>query len=113
MWVKVPYISKDTDTTINLSYSLTNDDNSHNIGYTGSAQAKEVWTEYNAVYHLSKDGANSTVYSAGGVLNNIDSSNIVDFGIGETIEGALMSARIVVFCSAVLIVLAGWWVLQL
>jgi succinate dehydrogenase / fumarate reductase cytochrome b subunit len=38
---------------------------------------------------------------------------IVDFGIGETLEGGLMAARLVVFCSAVLIVLAAWWVLQL
>jgi succinate dehydrogenase / fumarate reductase cytochrome b subunit len=38
---------------------------------------------------------------------------IVDFGLGETLEGGLMAARMVVFCSAVLIILAAWWVLQL
>ena len=38
---------------------------------------------------------------------------IVDFGVGETLEGGLMAARIVVSCSAVLIVFAAWWVLQL
>ncbi len=37
---------------------------------------------------------------------------IVDFGIGETLEGGLMAARIVAFCSAVLIVLAAWLVIQ-
>ena len=38
---------------------------------------------------------------------------IVDFGIGETLEGGFMAARLVLFCSVVLIGLAAWWVLQL
>lgn len=86
LWIKVPYISKDTDTTINLSYNQNNDDNSHNIGYTGSAQAKEVWTEYDYVYHLSNaKGFDSTQYTNDGTPISIDSSNIVDFGIGKGI----------------------------
>lgn len=38
---------------------------------------------------------------------------MVDFGMAETIEGALFAARTVVLFSAVLIFLAGVWVFQL
>lgn len=38
---------------------------------------------------------------------------IVDFGVGETLEGVLFAARLVVFFSAILIVLAGFWVFGL
>ncbi|RLD08597.1 MAG: hypothetical protein DRI65_01805 [Chloroflexota bacterium] len=54
LWVKVPYVSKDVDTVINLSFDPTNKDNSINIGNTGEAPAQAVWDEYDAVYHLSK-----------------------------------------------------------
>jgi len=35
---------------------------------------------------------------------------VMDFGIGETMEGGVMGARIVIALSAVLIVLAGVWI---
>ena len=35
---------------------------------------------------------------------------IADFGIGETMEGGILGARIVIGLSAVLIVLAGVWI---
>jgi succinate dehydrogenase / fumarate reductase cytochrome b subunit len=35
---------------------------------------------------------------------------IMDFGIGETMEGGLMGVRIVVVISVVLILLAGIWI---
>ena len=79
----VPYISKDVDTVINLSYDPTNVDNSDNIGETGTLPARLVWSEYDAVYHLSKDGADSAINSLDGTLVNIDDANIVDFGIGK------------------------------
>ena len=37
---------------------------------------------------------------------------IVDFGVGETIEGALFASRMVVLVSIILIVLAGVWIFQ-
>ncbi len=37
---------------------------------------------------------------------------IVDFGVGETLEGSLFAARTVVLVSIILIVLAGIWVFQ-
>ena len=43
-----------------------------------------MWSEYDAVYHLSKDGADSAANSLNGTLNGgIDATNIVDFGIGK------------------------------
>ena len=79
----VPYISKDVDTIINLSYDSTNVDNSDNVGETGTLPAILVWSEYDTVYHLSKDGADSAGNSLDGILVNIDGTNIVDFGIGK------------------------------
>lgn len=35
---------------------------------------------------------------------------IMDFGIGESMEGGILGARIVIGCSAVLILLAGIWI---
>ena len=35
---------------------------------------------------------------------------IADFGIGETLEGGILAARLVIVGSAVLIVLAGIWI---
>jgi succinate dehydrogenase / fumarate reductase cytochrome b subunit len=35
---------------------------------------------------------------------------IVDFGVGETLEGGLLGARLVLVSSAVLIALAGVWI---
>lgn len=35
---------------------------------------------------------------------------VMDFGIGETMEGGVLGARIVIALSAVLIVLAGVWI---
>jgi succinate dehydrogenase / fumarate reductase cytochrome b subunit len=37
---------------------------------------------------------------------------IVDFGVGETLEGVLFAARTVVLVSIILIVLAGVWIFQ-
>ena len=37
---------------------------------------------------------------------------VVDFGVGETLEGSLLAARMVAVCSAILIATAAWWVLQ-
>lgn len=83
LWVKIPYISKDVDTTISLSYNPENADNSANVGYTGEMPAQLVWTEYDAVYHLSADGSDSTANAFDGSLVNIDGANVVDFGIGK------------------------------
>jgi succinate dehydrogenase / fumarate reductase cytochrome b subunit len=33
-----------------------------------------------------------------------------DFGVGETLEGGLLGARLVLVCSAILIALAGVWI---
>lgn len=35
---------------------------------------------------------------------------IGDFGVGETLEGGLLGARLVLVCSAILIALAGVWI---
>ncbi len=35
---------------------------------------------------------------------------VADFGIGETLEGGVLAARLVIATSAVLIVLAGLWI---
>ena len=35
---------------------------------------------------------------------------IADFGIGETLEGGMLGARLVLVCSAILIALAGVWI---
>ena len=37
---------------------------------------------------------------------------IMDFGVGETIEGAKFAARLTILFSAILIFLAGIWVIQ-
>jgi succinate dehydrogenase / fumarate reductase cytochrome b subunit len=37
---------------------------------------------------------------------------IMDFGVGETIEGGIFAARLTILFSAVLIFLAGIWVIQ-
>lgn len=83
LWIKVPYISKDVDTIVNLNFDPSNPDNSTNIGTTGESPAQEVWANYDAVYHLSSDGADSTANVLDGTLVNMDDSNIVDFGIGK------------------------------
>ena len=83
LWLKVPYISKDVDTIINLSYDSTNVDNSDNIGETGTLPARLVWSELSSVYLLSNDGGDSAGGSPDGTLVNIDGTNIVDFGIGK------------------------------
>lgn len=83
LWVKVPYISKDTNTIINLSYDPTNNDNSINVGYTGDTPAQNVWTDYDGVYHLSADAGDSTINVLDGTLVGIDPTNIVDFGVGK------------------------------
>ncbi|MCP3674855.1 MAG: LamG domain-containing protein [Gammaproteobacteria bacterium] len=83
LWVKVPYISKDVDTIINLSFDSGNDDNSDNIGETGEVPAQAVWEDYFGVWHQSFDGADSTINANHGTLINMDDSNIVDFGVGK------------------------------
>jgi len=83
LWVKVPYISKDVDTVINLSFDITNDDNSDYIGGTGELPAQAVWGDYGAVYHLSSDATDSTANALDGTLINMDAGNIVDFGVGK------------------------------
>lgn len=83
LWARIPYISKDVDTKLNLSFNKDNTDNSEYIGITGTTPAKTVWSEYDAVYHLSADGADSAANSLDGTLVNIDGTNIVDFGIGK------------------------------
>ena len=35
---------------------------------------------------------------------------VADFGIGETLEGGILAARLVIAVSAVLIILAGIWI---
>jgi succinate dehydrogenase / fumarate reductase cytochrome b subunit len=35
---------------------------------------------------------------------------IADFGVGESLEGGMLAARLVVVCSAILIALAGVWI---
>ncbi|MCP3899121.1 MAG: LamG domain-containing protein [Desulfobacteraceae bacterium] len=95
LWVKVPYISKDVDTTINLSFASDNEDNSDNIGATGTTPAQAVWEDYDAVYHLSDaSGADSTANGLDGTLINMDSGNIVDFGIGKGLNFNGVNERI-------------------
>jgi len=57
--------------------------NNPDIGTTGTSQAQDVWTEYDNVYHLSKDGTDSTANVLNGAMNNMDATNIVDFGVGK------------------------------
>lgn len=83
IYVKVPYISKDVVTNVILNYDSTNADNSSNIGYTGEIAAQAVWTEYDAVYHLSSDGSDSTSSPSDGTLVNIDGTNVVDMDVGK------------------------------
>ena len=54
-----------------------------NIGYTGSSSAQDVWTEYDAVYHLSKDGTDSTGNTLDGSMVNMGTGNVVNFGQGK------------------------------
>ncbi len=35
---------------------------------------------------------------------------VADFGVGETLEGGMLAARLVLVCSAILIALAGVWI---
>jgi len=58
----------------------------HDIGITGESPAQDVWTEYTAVYHLSSDGADSTANALDGSMINMDSSNIIDGGIGKALS---------------------------
>lgn len=98
LWVKVPYISKDVDTVISLSYDTNNPDNSENIGYIGEVPAQAVWSDYDAVYHMSDaSGKDSTANEYDGTVNLITDADIVDLGIGKGLNfnaGGVVNRRI-------------------
>ena len=94
LWVKVPYISKDADTVLRLIADPSNPDNSVNVGYTGDTAAQSVWSEYDAVYHMSSvynmdwldaiplydtqvTGANSTTSYANATFTAINTAGVI------------------------------------
>ena len=81
LWIKVPYISKDVDTLISFSYDIANNQNTGYIGYTGDVSAKNVWSEYVAVYHLSNNVLDSGQLSLHGTSSN--ATTFADLGIGK------------------------------
>lgn len=81
IWIRVPYISKDVDTVIQLQYNLAQSVNTEYVDYPGNGAAKVVWEDYAAVYHLSSDGTDSGADSVDGTL--INTPSIIDFGKGK------------------------------
>ncbi len=57
LWVKVPFISEDDDTSLYLYYDNTQEDNDSTVGDTGSIAATRVWeSRFRLVQHLEENG---------------------------------------------------------
>jgi len=88
LWVKVPSIAHDTNTTLYLYYDNAHADNNANVGVVGSDPAESVWdANFIDVLHLSES---STIY-------NDSTSNDNDFdevGDGVTSGSQLIDGGI-------------------
>jgi len=61
LWVKVPNIASDADTTLYLYYDHTRPDNTTYVGDTGSTAAKNVWDDnFVGVWHKDEDTTTHT-----------------------------------------------------
>ena len=64
LWVKVPNIASDTDTTLYLYYDRTQPDNTTWVGETGTTPAKNVWnSDFVGVWH-NRDGPEASYSTA-------------------------------------------------
>ncbi len=70
LWVKVPKIFSNQPTDLLLYYDSNHADNNSYVGTTGTSAAKNVWTEYIAVYHSTGD----TVSGTGQILDSTANS---------------------------------------
>lgn len=95
LWTKLPVVYSDKYTYLYFYYDKDKDDNTDNVGDTGTDPADNVWNDnFVAVYHMSQDpggsGAcilDSTKNSYNGTPHgSITSSNLVDANIGKGLE---------------------------
>ncbi len=110
LWVKVPNIASDADTTLYLYYDSTHADNDAYVGDTNSEVAEDVWdSNFKAVYHMrddpdpshirdstsnnndgTKKGANEPAVTTSGKIadaQNFDGANdYVDFGSDASLK---------------------------
>jgi len=79
LWIKVPKLSHNINTQIDIYYDETKKPNLQYVGYTGSPAAKHVWdNNYLAVYHMNDNCAHGYL---------LDSSNKMRHG---TIYGSML-----------------------
>jgi hypothetical protein len=88
LWVKVPNIASDADTTLYLYYDHTQPDNTARVGETGSPPAQNVWdSNFVGVWHKADGPAqailDSTSYANDGTKKGANEPQQVDGQIGK------------------------------
>ena len=80
LWVKVPSILAASDTTLNLYYGA-NRTVSTKVYEHGSIDARTIWQDHHAVYHMTSNGTT--------VLNSASSYNLTPNNAAATGEGII------------------------
>jgi hypothetical protein len=95
IWVKVPTISGvSSNTTLYLYYDAEQADNTTYIGELADLVASNIWTDFEAVYHMNQDPSGSAPQLLDSTANSYDctsygamtSADLVDGTIGKAIK---------------------------